>query len=47
MQAERGKEELDPLEFDDLVREKMKLLEMSPEFLARSVNEGFCLIRSR
>jgi Fe-S cluster assembly ATP-binding protein len=41
VQAERGKEELDPLEFDDLVREKMKLLEMSPEFLARSVNEGF------
>ena len=41
VQAERGKEELDPLEFDDLVREKMKLLEMSPEFLDRSVNEGF------
>ncbi len=41
VQAERGKEELDPLEFDDLVREKMKLLEMSPEFLGRSVNEGF------
>ena len=41
MQAERGKDELDPLEFDDLVREKMKLLEMDPEFLDRSVNEGF------
>jgi Fe-S cluster assembly ATP-binding protein len=41
VQAERGHEELDPLEFDDLVREKMKLLEMSPEFLERSVNEGF------
>ena len=41
VQAERGHEELDPLEFDDLVREKMKLLEMSPEFLDRSVNEGF------
>ena len=40
VQAERGKDELDPLEFDDLVREKMKLLEMSPEFLERSVNEG-------
>ncbi len=34
-------DELDPLEFDDLVRVKMKLLEMSPEFLERSVNEGF------
>jgi Fe-S cluster assembly ATP-binding protein len=41
VQAGRGHEELDPLEFDDLVREKMKLLEMSPEFLERSVNEGF------
>ena len=41
MQAERGKDELDPLEFDDFVREKMKLLEMNPDFLARSVNEGF------
>ena len=41
VQAERGNEELDPLEFDDLVREKMDLLEMNPEFLDRSVNEGF------
>ena len=41
VQAERGKEELDPLEFDDFVREKMKLLEMNPDFLGRSVNEGF------
>ena len=41
VQKQRGKEELDPLEFDDFVREKMKLLEMSPDFLDRSVNEGF------
>ncbi|HVN34583.1 MAG TPA: Fe-S cluster assembly ATPase SufC [Casimicrobiaceae bacterium] len=41
VQAQRGKDELDPLEFDDFVREKMKLLEMNPEFLDRSVNEGF------
>ena len=41
LQAERGKDELDPLEFDDFVREKMKLLEMNPDFLDRSVNEGF------
>ena len=40
-QTHRGNEELDPLEFDDLVREKMKLLEMNPDFLDRSVNEGF------
>jgi Fe-S cluster assembly ATP-binding protein len=41
LQAQRGHEELDPLEFDDFVREKMKMLEMSPDFLDRSVNEGF------
>lgn len=41
LQTHRGKDELDPLEFDDFVREKMKLLEMSPDFLSRSVNEGF------
>jgi len=41
VQAQRGKDELDPLEFDDYVREKMKLLEMNPDFLDRSVNEGF------
>jgi Fe-S cluster assembly ATP-binding protein len=41
LQGARGKEELDPLEFDDLVREKMKGLEMDPAFLDRSVNEGF------
>jgi len=41
IQSKRGNEELDPLEFDDFVREKMKLLEMNPDFLDRSVNEGF------
>jgi Fe-S cluster assembly ATP-binding protein len=41
MQAQRGKEELDPLEFDDFVREQMRLLDMNPDFLDRSVNEGF------
>jgi Fe-S cluster assembly ATP-binding protein len=41
MQTARGKEELDPLEFDDFIREKLKLLEMDPAFLDRSVNEGF------
>jgi len=41
VQGGRGKDELDPLEFDDLVRDKMKLLEMNPEFLSRSVNDGF------
>ena len=41
VQAARGKDELDPLEFDDYVRAKMKLLEMDAAFLDRSVNEGF------
>jgi Fe-S cluster assembly ATP-binding protein len=37
----RGEEELDPLEFDDLLREKMKVVEMDTSFINRSVNEGF------
>jgi len=41
VQAQRGRDELDPLEFDDYVREKMKLLDMDEGFLDRSVNEGF------
>ena len=41
IQAARGKDELDPLEFDDFVREKMKQLDMDQAFLERSVNEGF------
>jgi Fe-S cluster assembly ATP-binding protein len=41
MQAARGKEELDPLEFDDFIREKIKIAGMDPSFLERSVNQGF------
>jgi Fe-S cluster assembly ATP-binding protein len=41
VQSQRGKDELDPLEFEDFVRDKMKLLEMNPDFLDRGVNEGF------
>jgi len=41
VQGGRGKDELDPLEFDDFVRERMKLLQMDPAFLDRSVNAGF------
>lgn len=36
-----GGEELDPLEFNDLLKEKAKLVEMDPQFFKRSVNEGF------
>jgi Fe-S cluster assembly ATP-binding protein len=39
--VEEGAEELDPLEFEDLVREKLALVDMEPSFLRRSVNEGF------
>lgn len=37
----RGEEELDAIEFLSLMRDKMKLLEMSEEMLSRSVNTGF------
>lgn len=36
-----GRDELDPLEFDDFIKEKIKLVSMKPEFLDRSLNEGF------
>jgi Fe-S cluster assembly ATP-binding protein len=41
VQKQRGGEELDPLEFNDLVREKLKLVDMDASLLDRSVNEGF------
>ena len=37
----RGEEELDAMEFLTVMREKMKLLEMTEEMLSRSVNTGF------
>jgi Fe-S cluster assembly ATP-binding protein len=39
--AERGWEELDPLEFDDLLRDRMKLVAMDYSFASRAVNQGF------
>jgi Fe-S cluster assembly ATP-binding protein len=36
-----GEEELDPLEFKDLLKERAKLIEMDASFMSRSVNEGF------
>jgi len=39
--ASRGREELDPLEFDDYIKDKLSLVEMNPDFLERSVNTGF------
>lgn len=39
--ASRGREELDPLEFDDYIKDKLELVQMKPEFLERAVNTGF------
>jgi Fe-S cluster assembly ATP-binding protein len=36
-----GGEELDPLEFNEYLKEKAKVVDMSSEFFKRSVNEGF------
>ena len=36
-----NKPEVDPLEFLSIVTEKLKLVNMSPMFLSRNVNEGF------
>jgi Fe-S cluster assembly ATP-binding protein len=41
VRRERGGEELDPLEFDDFIREKLDIVEMDDKFLDRSVNAGF------
>src|SRR5436305_1460417 len=40
-QKHQGEEELDPLEFKDLLKEKAKIVEMDASFMSRSVNEGF------
>ena len=36
-----GEEELDPLEFKDLLAERAKVVEMDAALMSRSVNEGF------
>ena len=40
-QKHLGLEELDPLEFKDLLKERAKVVEMDASFMTRSVNEGF------
>jgi Fe-S cluster assembly ATP-binding protein len=37
----RGLEEVDPLDFLDIVEQRLKLVDMDPEMLKRSVNAGF------
>ena len=36
-----NEEELDPLEFKDLLKERAKIVEMDASFMSRAVNEGF------
>jgi Fe-S cluster assembly ATP-binding protein len=37
----RGEEELDAVDFLEMAREKMRLVQMDPAFMNRGVNEGF------
>lgn len=37
----QGVEEMDPMEFDEFLKEKMKIVEMDAKFINRPVNEGF------
>ena len=41
MRVARGLEEVDPMEFLDVMEEKLKIVEMDDAMLARSVNTGF------
>jgi Fe-S cluster assembly ATP-binding protein len=41
IRAAKGEAEVDPMEFLDLVEEKLKLVDMDPAMLHRSVNTGF------
>ncbi len=36
-----GQEEMDPLDFDDFIEEKINILKMKTDFLDRNLNEGF------
>src|SRR5207302_8165851 len=41
IRTRQGQEELDAMDFLELLREKLKLVEMDPSFISRAVNEGF------
>src|SRR6185369_12408824 len=41
MRKARGEEEVDPLEFADIMEERLKLVDMDSSMLTRSVNTGF------
>src|SRR5436309_2726758 len=38
----RGEEEIDSMDFIDLLEEKLKVVEWEPEIMSRAVNSGFC-----
>jgi Fe-S cluster assembly ATP-binding protein len=40
-QKYRGLEEVDAFDFEDLIEEKLEVVQMNPSFLSRSLNEGF------
>ena len=39
--VKQGQEEVDPLDFDDILNEKMKMVGMDKKYKDRSLNEGF------
>ncbi len=41
LRAARGQEELDPIDFLDLLEEKLKVVAWGPEIMQRAVNAGF------
>jgi len=41
IRTSRGEEELDPMDFLDLLEQKLKLVEWEPEIMSRAVNSGF------
>ncbi len=41
MRKARGLEEMDPIDFIDLLEEKLKMVEWGPEIMQRAVNAGF------
>jgi Fe-S cluster assembly ATP-binding protein len=40
-----NKPEVDPIEFLTIIYEKLELVNMSPLFLSRNVNEGFSVVK--
>jgi Fe-S cluster assembly ATP-binding protein len=41
LRKHKGLEELDIIDFDDFIQDRLEIVEMNPSFLSRSVNEGF------